>query len=155
MNNPWQNKRVLVTGAGGFIGSHLVEALLNQGAKVRAFIRYTSRGDLGLLRFLPKDRLTEVDIMAGDLRDAHAIQQCVNDIEVVLVNDGSKDESQKILEEQKKYFSFLNVVNIYPNQGYGNAVFAGLKEAKGDLIGWTHGDMQTPPEDIIKAFSFA
>ncbi len=83
MNNPWQNKRVLVTGAGGFIGSHLVEALLNQGAKVRAFIRYTSRGDLGLLRFLPKDRLTEVDIMAGDLRDAHAIQQCVNDIEVV------------------------------------------------------------------------
>lgn len=53
MNNFWRDKTVLVTGAGGFIGSQLVEALLRQGARVRALVRYNSRGDAGLLRFLP------------------------------------------------------------------------------------------------------
>lgn len=45
MENFWQNKQVLVTWLGGFIGSHLVEALLVRGAKVSAFVRYTSRKD--------------------------------------------------------------------------------------------------------------
>ncbi|MEN9880956.1 MAG: hypothetical protein RLZZ308_139 [Candidatus Parcubacteria bacterium] len=73
------------------------------------------------------------------------------DIEVILVNDGSKDNSKEILDEEKNKYSFLKVIHVYPNGGYGNAIVTGLKEATGDFIGWTHGDMQTPPEDIIKA----
>ncbi len=48
-NQYWNGKYVLVTGAGGFIASHLVEALLQEGAWVRAFVRYNSRGQVGYL----------------------------------------------------------------------------------------------------------
>jgi dTDP-glucose 4,6-dehydratase len=71
------DERVLVTGAGGFIGSHLVEALVRMGERVRAFVRYNSRGDEGLLRLLPKDILSEVEILWGDLRDPDAVSRAV------------------------------------------------------------------------------
>ena len=70
----WDGQPVLVTGAGGFIASHLVEALVTQGARVRAFVRYNSRGDPGLLSLLPAESLSKVEIIAGDLRDLPAIQ---------------------------------------------------------------------------------
>lgn len=79
----WKNKTVLVTGAGGFIGSQLVEALLSEGARVRAFVRYTSRGDLSLLRFLPKELSNGVELISGDLRDTHAINDAVRDCDLV------------------------------------------------------------------------
>jgi dTDP-glucose 4,6-dehydratase len=74
MNNSWKNKNILVTGAGGFIGSHLVETLVHQGAQVRAFARYNSRNDPGLLRLLPAEVLANVEIVSGDLRDLSAVQ---------------------------------------------------------------------------------
>ena len=83
MSGFWNGKQVLVTGAGGFIGSHLVEALLDEGARVRAFIRYTSRNDLGLLKLLSPEDLSRVEVIAGDLRDEHAIYQAVKGCEQV------------------------------------------------------------------------
>ncbi|HNS40439.1 MAG TPA: SDR family NAD(P)-dependent oxidoreductase [Promineifilum sp.] len=76
-------KRVLVTGAGGFIGSQLVESLVLGGANVRAFVRYNSRGDSGLLRQLPIDVVRELDVVAGDLRDTAAVDRAVRDIDLV------------------------------------------------------------------------
>lgn len=83
MNDDWAEKPVLVTGAGGFIASHLVEALARRGARVRAFVRYNSRGDPGLLTFLPAEQLAQVEIVAGDLRDLPAVQQAMNGISLV------------------------------------------------------------------------
>jgi dTDP-glucose 4,6-dehydratase len=77
MNNFWKDRQVLVTGAGGFIGSHLVEALLERGANVRAFVRYTSRKDPGLLRHLSAEDFSKLEVIAGDLRDERAVRQAV------------------------------------------------------------------------------
>lgn len=77
MSDFWSGKPVLVTGAGGFIASHLVERLVAAGAQVRAFVRYNSRRDPGLLRLLPPQTLAGVEVIAGDLRDLPAVEQAV------------------------------------------------------------------------------
>lgn len=79
----WGRKQILVTGAGGFIGSHLVEQLLEQGASVRAFVRYNSRGDSGFLRLLSPALRARLEIISGDLRDGQAIQDAVAGCEYV------------------------------------------------------------------------
>ncbi len=76
----WQNKDILVTGAGGFIGSHLVETLVRLGARVRAFVRYNSRGDWGLLSLLPPELYKKVAVVAGDLRDLPAVQEAARGV---------------------------------------------------------------------------
>ncbi len=78
-----KNKKVLVTGAGGFVGSHLVETLVKCGATVKAFVHYNSRNDWGLLEEVDKNILGEVEVMASDLRDADAVREAVKGQEVV------------------------------------------------------------------------
>jgi NAD dependent epimerase/dehydratase len=69
--------KVLVTGAGGFIGSHLTEELVKQGETVRAFIRYNSRDDVGLLEELPREVREQVEIVRGDLKDPDGVRKAV------------------------------------------------------------------------------
>jgi dTDP-glucose 4,6-dehydratase len=73
----WQDRLVLVTGAGGFIGSHLVEELVERGARVRAFVRYNSRGDWGFIGALAPQVQERVEVVAGDLRDANAVADAI------------------------------------------------------------------------------
>jgi len=80
MTDYWLDKPVLVTGAGGFIASHLVERLVADGARVRAFVRYTSRRDPGLLRLLPPETLAQVELVAGDLRDLPAVTEAARGV---------------------------------------------------------------------------
>jgi len=78
-----KNKKVLVTGGGGFVGSHLVEALVKSGAKIKAFVHYNSRNDRGMLEELDKKVLREVEVMASDLRDVDAVRKAVKGQEVI------------------------------------------------------------------------
>lgn len=72
-----------MTGAGGFIGSHLVEALVRLGAKVSVFVRYNSRGDLGMLERLPGEIKKELEVFAGDLKDSEGLRRAVMGCELV------------------------------------------------------------------------
>lgn len=78
-----ENETVLVTGAGGFIGSHLVEALVERGARVRAMVRYNSRNDWGQLDDLPEAIRRELDIVSGDIADPFFVRQAVKNCRVV------------------------------------------------------------------------
>jgi NAD dependent epimerase/dehydratase len=78
-----KGQRVLVTGAGGFIGSHLVQALLERGAKVRALLRYKSDGGIGNLQFLSADALAEVQLVHGDLTDAEFVLRLVANCDAI------------------------------------------------------------------------
>lgn len=78
-----KHKKIVVTGASGFIGSHLVEQLVTHGARVRAFIHYNSRGDRGLLELLDETLLREIEIITGDLQDQEAVRSALKDREIV------------------------------------------------------------------------
>lgn len=77
------NTRVLVTGAGGFIGSHLCEQLTRSGARVRALVRYNSSGSHGLLESLPRETYNEIEVVCGDLQDPAFTQRAVSGCQVV------------------------------------------------------------------------
>ena len=79
----WKGKKVLVTGAGGFIGSHLVEKLVTLGSNVKAFVRYNSRNDYGLIEELPMHIQNEIEVVTGNLRDSDSVKYAVKGVDVV------------------------------------------------------------------------
>jgi NAD dependent epimerase/dehydratase len=79
----WKGKRVLVTGADGFIGSHLVERLVSRGADVRAFCLYNSNGSLGWLDTAAPEVRRQLDVRLGDIRDGRLVEDACRDIDTV------------------------------------------------------------------------
>lgn len=79
----WMGRNVLVTGAGGFIGSNLAEALVCEGANVTAFLHYNARGDAGMLRYATPEIRKQIRPYFGELRDGQAVRQAMQGADVV------------------------------------------------------------------------
>jgi NAD dependent epimerase/dehydratase len=77
------NQKILVTGADGFIGSHLTEELIRHGANVRAFVFYNSFNSWGWLDTFPKDKLDKLDVFAGDIRDPNGVRSALQGMDMV------------------------------------------------------------------------
>ena len=75
-------------------------------------------------------------------------------VEVVLVNNGSTDNSGMVLKELTSVHDFIRIVTLDENTGYGNGILAGLRSSKNELLAWTHADMQTDPADILEGLKF-
>ncbi|HVP37025.1 MAG TPA: GDP-mannose 4,6-dehydratase [Terriglobales bacterium] len=78
-----KGKKVFVTGAGGFVGSHMVEELVKIGARVRGLVHYNSRNDWGMLECLDKNVLSGVEVVTGDIRDGEALKWMIKGQDVV------------------------------------------------------------------------
>ncbi|GAG17836.1 unnamed protein product, partial [marine sediment metagenome] len=79
----WKNKKVLVTGSEGFIGSHLIERLLKEGAKVKAFVLYNAFNSWGWLDTFSSDKLKKIEVLTGDIRDHNSVYESMKGIDIV------------------------------------------------------------------------
>ena len=71
--------------------------------------------------------------------------------EFIFVNNGSSDKSEQLLN--KVTYKYIKVINLKNNLGYGGGIIEGLKIAENKIVGWTHADLQTNPEDLIKGLT--
>lgn len=75
------------------------------------------------------------------------------DIEIILVDNGSTDRTPEVLTSLLPHYPGCRSIRVDKNQGYGFGIISGLKAATGDILGWTHADMQTDPFDIVAGLS--
>ncbi len=126
---------ILVTGASGFIGSHLVEELVKRGEDVRAFVHYNSRDILGNLKFIPSSLREKIEIFAGDLTFLDEAMDAVNGVESVVhlaarisVNYSYKAAIETIESNMKM---LANVLEACKRLNVNNVVYVSSSEVYG------------------------
>jgi NAD dependent epimerase/dehydratase len=133
-----EGKKVLVTGAGGFIGSHLVEELVKLGAQVRAFIKYNSTGDVGNLEKLTHEIFKKVEIVFGDIQNIESVKKAVTDMDVVF-HLGALISIPYSYENPREYFDVntigtLNILEAAKECKTGKVVITSTSEVYGTAI---------------------
>ncbi len=140
----WQSKKVLVTGAGGFIGSHLTEALLQTGAQVTALVHYNSRNSWGNLELLPPDLLKKLTVVSGNIEDSGFVNRVVRGQQIVfhlaaliaipysyhapLSYVRTNIEGTLNVLEAAREFEIERVIHTSTSETYGTAIYAPIDE---------------------------
>lgn len=140
----WTKKKVLVTGAAGFICSHLTEALLNSGADVTAMIRYTSRSNWGNLEFLSKEHKSGLNIVAGNIEDSAFVARQVKGKDIIfhlaaliaipysyvapLSYIRTNVEGTMNVMESARNFGIERVIHTSTSEAYGTAMYTPIDE---------------------------
>lgn len=128
-------KKVLVTGAAGFIGSHLTQQLLAAGAHVRAFVRYNSMNSRGFLDKLPLEQRKEIEVVTGDLRDAHAVREAVRGTDIVFHLGALISIPYSYLHPtevvETNVFGTLNILQAVRQEDVGRLVHTSTSEVYG------------------------
>ena len=128
-------RRILITGADGFIGSHLTERLVRRGCNVRAFVQYNSLGSWGWLDESPADLRRDLDVFAGDIRDPHGVRTAMTGCDVILhlaaliAIPYSYHSPQTYVETN--VLGTLNVVQAARDLGVGRVVHTSTSEVYG------------------------
>jgi NAD dependent epimerase/dehydratase len=142
----WMGKKVLVTGAGGFIGSHLCEALVAAGAEVTAMIHYSSRSDWGNLELLPAESRKSLKVVAGDIQDSDFVLRQVKGQAVVFhlaaligipysyVAPRSYlrtniEGTLNVVEAARHFDSIERIVHTSTSETYGTAIYTPIDES--------------------------
>lgn len=78
-----KNKKILITGSEGFIGSHLVERFLKEDCEIKAFVYYNAFNSRGWLDSLPEESIEKLEVFVGDIRDPYAVREAVKDVNII------------------------------------------------------------------------
>lgn len=140
----WKSKKVLVTGAGGFIGSHLTEALLKAGAQVTALVHYNARNSWGNLELLPKEALAGLQVISGNIEDSGFINRLVRGQQIVfhlaaliaipysyhapLSYVRTNVEGTLNILDAAREFGVERVIHTSTSETYGTAIYAPIDE---------------------------
>jgi len=141
----WTGKKTLVTGAGGFIGSHLCEVLLELGADVTAMIHYNSRGDWGNLEFLSHQAKRALRVVSGNIEDAGFVTRQIKGQEMVFhlaaliaipysyiapssYIHANIEGTMNVLEAARE-FSIEKVIHTSTSETYGTAIYTPIDES--------------------------
>ena len=139
-----ENKKVLITGSDGVIGSHLVERFLKEKCVVRAFVFYNSFNSWGWLDTLPTEVLKQVEIFAGDIRDPFTVKKAVKDVNIIchlaaligipysyIAPDSYIDTNVKgtlNVVQAAKSFNLEKVIITSTSETYGSAIYVPIDE---------------------------
>jgi len=139
-----EDKKILVTGADGFLGSHLVERFLKENCKIKAFVYYNSFNSWGWLENLPKEQLNKIKVFSGDIRDSYAVRSAVKDVDIIChlaaligipysyvapesyINTNVKG-TLNILQAAKD-FNIQKVIITSTSETYGSALYVPIDE---------------------------
>jgi NAD dependent epimerase/dehydratase len=145
MSENISGKRVFVTGADGFIGSHLIELLVESGAQVRALVYYNSWNTIGWLKDIPESILSQVEIVRGDVRDSDHMRELVSGCEYVMhlssliaipysyhaprsYVDTNITGALNILQACRESDSLTRLVHVSTSETYGSAQYVPINE---------------------------